>query len=97
MLTDAAMVLSLAACGNTNNQESTESKESVENDTKDATADDSADDAEVGSAEQAADGSDRENRAVVSMQNRKLVCKGFQNVKKGQKMLLKFRPEECIL
>lgn len=55
-----------------------------------------ADDAEVGSAEQAADGSDRENRAVVSMQNRKLVCKSFQNVKKGQKMLLKFRPEECI-
>lgn len=49
-----------------------------------------------GSAEQAADGSDRENRAVVSMQNRKLVCKSFQNVKKGQKMLLKFRPEECI-
>ena len=37
-----------------------------------------------------------ENRAVVSMQNRKLVCKSFQNVKKGQKMLLKFRPEECI-
>lgn len=96
MLTDAAMVLSLAACGNTNNQESTESKESVENDTKDATADDSADDAEVGSAEQAADGSDRENHAIVSMQNRKLVCKSFQNVKKGQKMLLKFRPEECI-
>lgn len=55
-----------------------------------------ADDAEVGSAEQAADGSDRENRAVVSVQNRKLVCKSFQNVKKGQKMLLKFRPEECI-
>ena len=55
-----------------------------------------ADDAEVGSAEQAADGSDRENRAVVCMQNRKLVCKSFQNVKKGQKMLLKFRPEECI-
>lgn len=37
-----------------------------------------------------------ETRAVVSMQNRKLVCKSFQNVKKGQKMLLKFRPEECI-
>ena len=37
-----------------------------------------------------------ENRAVVSVQNRKLVCKSFQNVKKGQKMLLKFRPEECI-
>ena len=55
-----------------------------------------ADDAEVGSAEQAADGSDRENHTVVSMQNRKLVCKSFQNVKKGQKMLLKFRPEECI-
>lgn len=49
-----------------------------------------------GSAEQAADGSDRENRAVVSVQSRKLVCKSFQNVKKGQKMLLKFRPEECI-
>lgn len=81
MLTDAAMVLSLAACGNTNHQESTESKESVENDTKDA----AADDAEVGSAEQAADGSDRENHAIVSMQNRKLVCKSFQNVKKGQK------------
>lgn len=63
MLTAAAMVLSLAACGNTNNQEnkaaantstaasgesaqeSTESKESVANDTKDATADDSAADA----------------------------------------------------
>lgn len=55
-----------------------------------------SDDAEVGSAEQAADGSDRENHAIVSMQNRKLVCKSFQNVKKGQKMLLKFRPEECI-
>lgn len=55
-----------------------------------------ADDAEVGSAEQAADGSDRENRAVVSVQSRKLVCKSFQNVKKEQKMLLKFRPEECI-
>ena len=37
-----------------------------------------------------------ETRAVVSVQNRKLVCKSFQNVKKGQKMLLKFRPEECI-
>ena len=34
--------------------------------------------------------------AVISVQNRKLVCKSFQNVKKGQKMLLKFRPEECI-
>lgn len=37
-----------------------------------------------------------ETRAVVSMQNRELDCKSFQNVKKGQKMLLKFRPEECI-
>ena len=37
-----------------------------------------------------------ETRAVVSVQNRKLDCKSFQNVKKGQKMLLKFRPEECI-
>ena len=37
-----------------------------------------------------------ETHTVVSMQNRKLVCKSFQNVKKGQKMLLKFRPEECI-
>ena len=54
-----------------------------------------ADDAEAGSAEQAI-GSVKENRAVVSMQNRKFVCKSFQNVKRGQKMLLKFRPEECI-
>ncbi len=37
-----------------------------------------------------------ENHTVVSMQNRKFVCKSFQNVKRGQKMLLKFRPEECI-
>lgn len=43
-----------------------------------------------------AEAENAENRAVVSMQNRKLVCKSFQNVKKGQKMLLKFRPEECI-
>lgn len=43
-----------------------------------------------------AEAENTENRAVVSMQNRKLVCKSFQNVKKGQKMLLKFRPEECI-
>lgn len=60
MLTAAAMVLSLAACGNTNNQENKpaantstaasgegaqENKESEENDTKDAAADDSAADA----------------------------------------------------
>lgn len=43
-----------------------------------------------------AEAENAETRAVVSMQNRKLVCKSFQNVKKGQKMLLKFRPEECI-
>lgn len=43
-----------------------------------------------------AEAENTENHAVVSMQNRKLVCKSFQNVKKGQKMLLKFRPEECI-
>lgn len=43
-----------------------------------------------------AEADNAETRAVVSMQNRKLVCKSFQNVKKGQKMLLKFRPEECI-
>ena len=52
--------------------------------------------AEARSAEQATDGSGRGNRAVVSMQNRKLECKNFKNVKRGQKMLLKFRPEECI-
>ncbi len=60
MLTAVAMVLSLAACGNTNNQENKaaektstaasgesaqESTKSVANDTKDATADDSAADA----------------------------------------------------
>lgn len=43
-----------------------------------------------------AEAENTEKRAVVSMQNRKLVCKSFQTVKKGQKMLLKFRPEECI-
>lgn len=43
-----------------------------------------------------AEAENAEKRSVVSMQNRKLVCKSFQNVKKGQKMLLKFRPEECI-
>ena len=43
-----------------------------------------------------AEAENAETRAVVSVQNRKLVCKSFQNVKKGQKMLLKFRPEECI-
>lgn len=37
-----------------------------------------------------------ENHTVVSMQNLKLECKNFKNVKRGQKMLLKFRPEECI-
>lgn len=43
-----------------------------------------------------AEAENTEKRAVVSMQNRKFVCKSFQNVKRGQKMLLKFRPEECI-
>lgn len=43
-----------------------------------------------------AEADNAETHTVVSMQNRKLVCKSFQNVKKGQKMLLKFRPEECI-
>lgn len=54
------------------------------------------DDAEAGSAEQATNGSVKENHTVVSMQNLKLECKNFKNVKRGQKMLLKFRPEECI-
>ncbi len=43
-----------------------------------------------------AEADNAETHTVVSMQNRKLVGKSFQNVKKGQKMLLKFRPEECI-
>lgn len=43
-----------------------------------------------------AEAENAENRAVVSMQNLKLECKNFKNVKRGQKMLLKFRPEECI-
>ena len=55
-----------------------------------------ADNAEAGSAEQATDSGDKEKHAVVSMQNLKLECKNFKNVKRGQKMLLKFRPEECI-
>lgn len=55
-----------------------------------------ADNVKSGSAEQAIGSIGKENRAVVSMQNRKLECKNFKNVKRGQKMLLKFRPEECI-
>lgn len=43
-----------------------------------------------------AEADNAETHTVVSVQNRNLVCKSFQNVKKGQKMLLKFRPEECI-
>ena len=46
--------------------------------------------------EGSAEAENAENRAVVSMQNLKLECKNFKNVKRGQKMLLKFRPEECI-
>lgn len=52
-----------------------------------------------GSAEDHAESSveDRaEGNVVVSLQNRRLTCKNFQNIKRGQKMLLKFRPEECI-
>lgn len=52
-----------------------------------------------GSAEEHAESSVEdcaEGNVVVSLQNRRLTCKNFQNIKRGQKMLLKFRPEECI-